>query len=53
MAEGDFVVVTRGEPHLIYSDRRTKPLPVLDLDRIARTLSAWFVTAAARSRFRQ
>lgn len=34
MAEGDFVVVTRGEPHLIYSDRRTKPLPVLDLDRM-------------------
>ena len=34
MAEGDFVVVTRGEPHLIYSDRRTKPLPVLDLDRL-------------------
>ena len=34
MAEGDFVVVTRGEPHLIYSDRRTEPLPVLDLDRL-------------------
>jgi len=34
MAEGDFVVVTRGEPHLIYSDRRTKPLPVLDIDRM-------------------
>jgi AraC-like DNA-binding protein len=34
MAEGDFVVVTRGEPHLIYWDRRTKPLPVLDLDRL-------------------
>jgi AraC-like DNA-binding protein len=34
MAEGDFVVVTRGEPHLIYSDRRTKPLPILDLDRL-------------------
>jgi AraC-like DNA-binding protein len=34
MTEGDFVVVTRGEPHLIYSDRRTKPLPVLDLDRL-------------------
>jgi AraC-like DNA-binding protein len=34
MAEGDFVVVTRGEPHLIYSDSRTKPLPVLDLDRL-------------------
>jgi hypothetical protein len=33
MTEGDFVVVTRGEPHLIYSDRRAKPLPILDLDR--------------------
>jgi AraC-like DNA-binding protein len=33
MTEGDFVVVTRGEPHLIYSDRRTKPFPVVDLDR--------------------
>ena len=34
MTEGDFVVVTRGEPHVIYSDRRTKPLPILDLDRL-------------------
>lgn len=33
MAEGDFVVVTRGEPHVIYSDRRTKPFSVLDLAR--------------------
>ncbi|MEN6541775.1 AraC family transcriptional regulator [Parvibaculum sp.] len=33
MTEGDFVVVTRGEPHLIYSDSQTEPLPVLDLDR--------------------
>jgi AraC-like DNA-binding protein len=33
MIEGDFVVFTRGEPHLIYSDRRTKPLSILDLDR--------------------
>ena len=33
MTEGDFVVVTRGEPHLIYSDRRTKPFPIMDLDR--------------------
>jgi AraC-like DNA-binding protein len=33
MTEGDFVVFTRGEPHLIYSDRRTKPLSVLDIDR--------------------
>ncbi len=28
MTTGDFVVVTRGEPHLIYSDRRTKPLQI-------------------------
>ncbi len=35
MTEGDFVVVTRGEPHVIYSDRRTKPLPILDLDRLS------------------
>ena len=27
MTEGDFVVFTRGEPHVIYSDRRTKPFP--------------------------
>src|SRR5580692_6412608 len=33
LTEGDFVVVTRGEPHLIYSDRRTKPLRIRDLDR--------------------
>ena len=33
MTEGDFVVVTRGEPHVIYSDRRTKPFPIMDLDR--------------------
>jgi len=33
MTEGDFVVVTRGEPHVFYSDRRAKPLPILDLDR--------------------
>ena len=33
MTEGDFVVITRGEPHVIYSDRRTKPLPILDFER--------------------
>jgi AraC-like DNA-binding protein len=33
MTEGDFVVITRGEPHVIYSDHRTKPFPILDLDR--------------------
>jgi AraC-like DNA-binding protein len=35
MTEGDLVVVTRGEPHVIYSDSRAKPLPILDLDRLA------------------
>jgi AraC-like DNA-binding protein len=33
MSEGDFVVITRGEPHVIYSDRRTTPLLIVDLDR--------------------
>ena len=33
MREGDFVVITRGEPHVIYSDRRTKPFPIMELDR--------------------
>lgn len=33
MSEGDFVVVTRGEAHLIYSDSRTKPFPLMDFDR--------------------
>ena len=34
LTEGDFVVVTRGEPHVIYTDRRTKPLPIVDIDRL-------------------
>jgi len=33
MTEGDFVVITRGEPHVFYSDRRAKPLQILDIDR--------------------
>lgn len=33
LAEGDFVVVTRGEPHFVYSDRRTKPFHVMELHR--------------------
>src|ERR1700748_645051 len=33
MTEGDFVVVTRGEPHVFYSDRRAKPLRITDIDR--------------------
>ena len=35
MTEGDFVVVTRGEPHVMYSDRRTKPFPILGFDRLS------------------
>lgn len=33
MTAGDFVVISRGEPHDFYSDRRAKALSVLDLDR--------------------
>jgi hypothetical protein len=33
MSAGDFVVISPGEPHEFYSDRQTKPLPVVDLDR--------------------
>src|ERR1700753_2109597 len=33
MTAGDLVVVTRGEPHVFYSDRRAKPLRIGDIDR--------------------
>src|SRR3984957_16013136 len=33
LTEGDFVVVTRGEPHTIYSDRQAEPLSILDINR--------------------
>jgi AraC-like DNA-binding protein len=33
MTAGDFVLIARGEPHALWSDRRTKPVPLLDLDR--------------------
>src|SRR3954452_16597424 len=33
MNEGDFVVITRGEPHVFYSDRRATPLRIIDIDR--------------------
>jgi len=33
MAEGDFVLVVRGEPHVLRSGRRTKPIPLANLDR--------------------
>lgn len=35
MTAGDFVVISRGEPHQFYSDRGARPLSVLDLDRSA------------------
>src|ERR1700732_4273192 len=33
MTEGDFVVITRGEPHVFYSDRQAEPLRIMDIDR--------------------
>src|ERR1700742_580290 len=33
LTEGDLVVVTRGEPHVIYSDRQTTPVPVHEAAR--------------------
>jgi hypothetical protein len=33
MAEGDFVLVVRGEAHVIRSGRITKPIPLVNLDR--------------------
>src|SRR6476619_5083368 len=33
LSEGDFVVVTRGEPHTIYSDRQAEPLSIADINR--------------------
>ena len=47
MTEGDFVVVTRGEPHVIYSDRRTKPFPIVRYRSTLRLSRHSFVMAAA------
>jgi len=33
MEGGDFVLIARGEPHILRSDRKTKPYPLLDLRR--------------------
>ena len=33
MAEGDFVLVVRGEPHVLRSGRKTKRIPLVNLDR--------------------
>jgi AraC-like DNA-binding protein len=38
MSEGDFVVITRGEPHVFYSDRRVRPLQIKDIDRLSSRL---------------
>ncbi|MBR0875057.1 AraC family transcriptional regulator [Bradyrhizobium tropiciagri] len=35
MTDGDFVVITRGQPHAFYSDRQAKPLRITDIDRSA------------------
>src|ERR1700746_4146679 len=32
MTEGDFVVITRGEPHMFYSDRRAHAFRIMDID---------------------
>ena len=53
MTEGDFVVVTRGEPHVFYSDRRAKPLPILDLDRSSSQSRRRSSRRRRASRFRQ
>jgi AraC-like DNA-binding protein len=34
MADGDFVLIARGEPHILCSDLRVKPFPLLGLDRL-------------------
>lgn len=33
LSAGDFVVVTRGQQHLLYSDRLEKPFPLINLER--------------------
>ena len=33
VSAGDFVLIARGEPHLVWSGRRTEPFSLLDLDR--------------------
>jgi AraC-like DNA-binding protein len=34
MADGDFVLIARGEPHVLCSGLGVKPFPLLDLDRL-------------------
>jgi AraC-like DNA-binding protein len=33
LVEGDFVLIVRGKPHVLRSSRRTKPVPLVGLDR--------------------
>jgi AraC-like DNA-binding protein len=48
ITEGDFVVITRGEPHVIYSDRRAKPLAILNFDSPAERLGVFRHGGGAR-----
>jgi AraC-like DNA-binding protein len=48
MTEGDFIVITRGEPHVFYSDRRAKPLRIMDIDRSSPRLG--FVRHGSRAK---
>ncbi|WP_407530632.1 cupin domain-containing protein, partial [Methylobacterium oryzisoli] len=38
MTQGDFVVITRGQPHVFFSDRSAKPLRIVAIDRSSRRL---------------
>lgn len=40
MTAGDFVVLTRGQPHAFYSDRGATPLRIVDIDRSSPRLFA-------------
>ncbi len=53
MSAGDFVVITSGEQHLLYSDRRTKPFPLMDPRTTARTSRLRATSAAVRNRRRR
>jgi Cupin len=35
MTEGNFVAITRGEPHAFYSDRGLTPSRIVDIDRVS------------------
>ena len=48
LTEGDFVVITRGEPHVFYSDRRAEPLRIMDIDRSSPRLG--FVRHGSRAK---